>query len=130
MSIWWCPAPREGEIVPDHGPVDLTPYVVGASFSSVVPPPMPCGRRPIEAAMRDDEKRGAALAAGFTKAQWDEQRAMVARCSRAHFHAVDVPGTALGLLLEFGEPTEPSQAERRRFMAWLRAAGILRDDPG
>jgi hypothetical protein len=30
--IEWWPAPREGEIVPDHGPVDLTPYIVSGSF--------------------------------------------------------------------------------------------------
>lgn len=129
MSIWWCPAPREGEIVPDHGPVDLTPYVVGGSFSSVVPLPVPYGR-PIEAAMCADEKRAAAAAAGFTEAQWDEQLAMVTRWDRTRLYPTDVPGTALGLLLEFGEPIEPAQAERRRFMARLRAAGVLRDDPG
>lgn len=32
--IEWWPAPRDGELVPDHGPVDLTPYVTGGSFTA------------------------------------------------------------------------------------------------
>lgn len=32
--IEWWPAPRDGELVPDHGPVDLTPYVVGGDLTT------------------------------------------------------------------------------------------------
>lgn len=28
ISVWWCPAPRDGELVPDYPPVDLMPFLV------------------------------------------------------------------------------------------------------
>lgn len=123
--IEWWPAPRDGEVVPDHPPVDITPLIASGSLIFTAGP-----RQAVEAVMRLDEKRGIALAAGFTEARWDEQLAMVVRWARARLEAVDIPGETLRLALEFGEPTEPVQAERSRFMSRLRAAGILRDDPG
>lgn len=119
--IEWWPAPREGEIVPDHPPADLTPYIVAGSFTAA-------GSRQamVAAAMRYDEMRAAALAAGFTEQQWDQQLDIV---NRTQLWAPDVPDAAFRLLLEFGEPTEPVQAERRRFMNRLRDAAILRDPP-
>jgi hypothetical protein len=28
VTLWWCPAPAPGEVVPDYPPVDLTDYAV------------------------------------------------------------------------------------------------------
>lgn len=34
VRIEWWPAPREGELVPDRGPVDPTPYVASGAFTA------------------------------------------------------------------------------------------------
>lgn len=32
MTVWWCPGPREGEIVPDYPPIDLTGEITRIEF--------------------------------------------------------------------------------------------------